>query len=80
MIDPYLAQRYMDLRVTQRLHEAERRGLASTTPADWRSASSNIMRTTMVKFNWSADLAQKAADSIRTWHNETVEPPTNAAI
>ena len=70
MVDPYLAQRDMDLRVSQSLSEAERRGLARVTGTDNKFAFGNLMSAASAGFSRSKDQARNAANAIRTWYDD----------
>ena len=69
MVDPYLAQRDMGLRVGQNLHEAEQRGLARASGANNRSAYGSMVTAASALFDRSADQARNAANAIRTWYD-----------
>jgi hypothetical protein len=79
MVDPYLAQRDMELSVSQNLREAEHRSLARTAGANRELSLGRLATAVSAGFGRAVGRARSAAGAVRTWYNETVEPYTNAA-
>ena len=78
MVDPYLAQRDMDLRVSQSLSEAEHRGMARTAGANKEFSLGRLVSAVSVRFSQPADQVRNAANAIQTWYDEAVGSHTNA--
>jgi hypothetical protein len=74
MMNPYLVQTEMKLRVGQHLREAKHRGLVRASGANNGAAFGSLLDAASAGFRLSAGPARNAANAIRTWYGKVADP------